>query len=125
VVTENGSLMLEWRVAGWKKRMDVMDLIKKKEKRVVKQKPKTGGLGISFSQVKAVMGSFKVNTFSLRVSFDDVILNAWLFPVFFELSRYSGKEFSINFIQENEVKIEIENTLARVLWAFFIKSRQL
>jgi hypothetical protein len=71
------------------------------------------------TKVKYMMRSFKVNACYVNLSFENGLLNAWLFPVFSELSRYSGKNFSINFTDVNEVKIEIENNMARMIWAWF------
>ncbi len=71
------------------------------------------------TKVKYMMRSFKVNACYVNLSFENGLLNAWLFPVFSELSRYSGKQFCINFTDVNEVKIEIENNMARMIWAWF------
>ena len=90
-------------------------------KKVLEKKKDGKSFKIKFSKIKAVLSTFKVNTFFVNLDTNDVLLNANLFPVFLGLRIYTGKELYINFIGKNEVKIEIENNMARVILAFIFK----
>ncbi len=119
LLVENNSFMIELMIAGWKKRIDISALKRNKEKPEAEKKRKSDRPKITISKVISVIRSFKVNACYVNLSFEDVLLNAWLFPVFSELRRYSGKQFYINFKDVNMVKIEIENNMARMIWAWF------
>jgi hypothetical protein len=119
LLVENNSFMVELTITGWKRRIDILDLKRNKEKPEAEKQRKSGKPKITMTKVKSVIRSFKVNACYVNLSFENGLLNAWLFPVFSELRRYSGKQFYINFTDVNEVKIEIENNMARIIWAYF------
>jgi len=51
----------------------------------------------------------------------DMPLNGILFPWFYLFSRRVNHDVLINFNNENTIKLKIENSIARMLWAY-IKS---
>lgn len=120
LIVSDDSLMIEIRAVGWTFPIDLFARKERKEKRVVKKQQK-GKWKMPFSNIKAVIRSFKVNTCYVNLDLEDVIWNAKLFPVFFGLRCVTGRFFNINFIGENEIRLEIENNMARILWAFMKK----
>jgi len=125
ILLENSSLILEIKSPIWNKRIDLLAQNERKKtipkKKVLEKKKDRKSFKIKFSKIKAMLRTFKVNTFFVNFDSNDVLLNAKLFPVFLGLRIYTGKELHINFIGENEIKIEIENNLARIIWAFIFK----
>jgi hypothetical protein len=129
VLMENSSLILEIKSPIWNKQVDLLAQNESKTKPIPKEnilEKKRNKKGkrvskITFSKIKAILHTFKINTFYVNLDFDDVLLNAKLFPVFLGLKLYSGKELNVNFIGENKIKIEIENNMARVILAFIFK----
>ena len=114
----NRTLLLKIKVAGWKKQIDLLAPKAKKEKTEVK-KPKTSKINyFSISKFKSIIKSFKVNTCYINLDFENLGLNAALFPVFFGLSRVSQKQFHINFMGQNQINLQIENNMARIIWAY-------
>ena len=91
------------------------------QKKVLERRKGGKSFKIKFSKIKAMLHSFKVNTFFMNLDSNDVLLNANLFPIFLGIRIYTGKELYINFIGKNEIKIEIENNVARIIWAFIFK----
>ncbi len=90
-------------------------------KKVLEKKKDGKSFKIKFSKIKAMLRTFKVNTFFVNLDSNDVMFNAKLYLVFLGLRIYTGKELYINFIGKNEIKIEIENNVARIIWAFIFK----
>ena len=118
----DNSLTVDLRIAGWKTQIHLPGQRKKKEKKKtieVKQKNKRGK--ISFRKGIAVFKTFKVNQCYFNLDSGDMPLNGILFPLFFWISRFTGKDFRINFLGENVIRLEIENNMARMLSAFLFK----
>jgi hypothetical protein len=111
----DSSLIADLKIALWHKKIDLFAL-KKKEK---KKEKKTKKRKIKFRKILGVIKSFKINTFRLLIDSGNARTNGILFPFFYLLSRLSGKTFEINFTDENEISLEIENNIARMLWAYF------
>lgn len=74
--------------------------------------------GISPARLKALAGSFKINTCTISIDTGDMPWNGMLYPAFYWLSWYSGKRIAINFTGKNEIVLEIQNSLARMSRAF-------
>lgn len=66
----------------------------------------------------AAIKSFKVRQFRLRVDTGDVQLNGLLFPLGYWLARRTGRPIDVNFTNNNELVIAIDNNVARLLWAY-------
>ncbi len=115
------SLIVELKIAWWHKTIDLFTQRSKKEKpphKEVKIKRKRA-FRISFRKMKAIFKSFKINTVHLTVDTGDMPLNGILYPCIMWLRIYSGKDISINFLDKNEMILEIENNCARMIWAYF------
>jgi hypothetical protein len=72
----------------------------------------------SLRKLMNVLYSFRFRVFRLHIDTGDYPLNGLLFPLFFWLSKWSGKDFQVNFNNRNELVMHLENSLARVLWAY-------
>lgn len=64
----------------------------------------------------AVVNSFKVREFYLNLDTDDYILNSYLVPVFFFLSR-NRNGWNINYKGESELRLSVENSPWRIIRA--------
>lgn len=116
----NRTLLLKIKVAGWKKQIDLLAPKAKKEKTEVKKTKRSKSKNFTISKFKSIIKSFKVNTCYINLDFENVQWNAALFPVFYGLSRVSHKQFLINFIGQNQINIQIENNMARIIWAYLL-----
>jgi hypothetical protein len=118
----DSSLILNLKIAGWKKRIDLLAPRKQKKKsveeKVKRQRKKTL---IPFRKIWAVMKSFRINKCELSFDFGDMPLSGILYPLFQWLGILTGKSIKINFWNENKITLEIENNFARMIWAY-IKS---
>jgi len=120
----DSSLIVDIAVAGWKKEIDLLNAQKKtgrkqQKKNVKSVKPFRKKRKMSWRKMWALLRSFKINTCEVVADLGDMRLNGMLFPVFYGVSVWSGKSFKISFNNETEIKLEMENTLARMLWAYF------
>lgn len=114
------SIILVIKVLGFEKRIDLLERKKiiEKKREVKSLNLKREEKGVSWKKVKGVLTSFKVNKFDISIDTGDMQLNGILYPVCGLLSFLSKKNIRINFIEENEIVVEIENNLARMSWAF-------
>lgn len=123
LVVKNYSFKIDLHLAWWKKQFDLFH--KKSENKITK---KTAPMKrarhrvISFKVVKALINSFKINTFRVDLDTDNMKLNGMLYPVFYGISRYTGKHIMINFLGNNKIEIQIENNLARMIRAYIYSS---
>lgn len=117
LIISDNSLKIDLRVAGWAKQIDLFVKRKPKEK-PIQQKKKNKPFRISFSLVKAMLKSFKVNKFYFNLDTGNVQLNGILYPAFYWLSKYMDQPISINFSNKNELILETENNLARIARTF-------
>lgn len=119
LLMHEGSLMLELKIAGWKKQVDLFAGSTKRRKPI-----KQGMAGrkknssIHFRKIYAVIKSFKITKCDLSLDSGDMPLNGILFPIFQLISSLTGKNIRINFRDENKIIFEAENNLARLCWAF-------
>lgn len=112
----NSSLMIDVRIPGWRKSIDLIRQDRQKIKATTKKKYKARK--IPFHKIKAVMKSFKVNRCYVDVDLDNMEMNGMLFPLFYWVSHLTGKYFRTNFLGRSDVSLEIENNVARMLWAY-------
>lgn len=119
IKTSDSSLIMELRVAWWKKKFDLLAENIRKEKTVeIKKEMKKKSRKISFSKIKAVIKTFKINKCTVHIDTGSMQTNGILFPVFFWIGKWSRKDININFINENKIILQIENNLARMVRAF-------
>lgn len=116
----NDSLFLDLKVAGFRKKIDLFSKTPKKKK-ISEHTINKRSRSISFRKIKGIISSFKVNTFYLSISFDNMLLNGILYPLCTYLKVSSKKKVEINFINKNEIILEIENNFYRIIRAY-IKS---
>lgn len=120
IVIEEGLLLLDVKMAWWTKRykLNGSGSAKAVEKDRSENKKGNGKGKLPWKKMKAVLASFKINKCSVVIDTGDMQLNGILYPFFLLLSFYSGKNFGISFNGDNEVKLEIENNIARMSWAY-------
>jgi hypothetical protein len=73
---------------------------------------------VSYKLIKAVIKSFKVNKCEVSIDTGDMPLNGILYPLFYLMKVRSQKNIQINFTGETLIVLEIENSLARMSWAY-------
>lgn len=115
-LTEN-SLMLETKIVGWHKEIDLLLRTTRKSRSTQNKKRRS----LSWGKTKGLIASFKIKKLDIRLSFDDMPLNGILYPACFLLSQTTGRNIVINFWGENEIALEIENNFYRLIRAY-IKS---
>lgn len=115
---QENTLLLHLRIIGWRKRLDLLAQGQKREKPRPKKAPKKRPQ-VSLRKMWAVVRSFKVNRCRLAVDVGDVQTNGLLFPWLLLVGRLTGQPIGINFLHENEIILEIENSFFRMLWAYF------
>jgi hypothetical protein len=120
LLIENSSLKLHINIAVWNKKIDLLRQPVHENKKVspTRIKPARKAQKISLKKVIAVLKTFKVNKCAVNMDFGDIQWNAILFPLFFWMSRMTGKHIQVNFTGKNNVKLEIQNNFARIIFAF-------
>lgn len=68
-----------------------------------------------------VCKSFRVRRCVIVMNVADMVLNGLMFPLLYWIGRWSGREIRISFWEDGEMDVELENTAARMLYAYFIK----
>ena len=114
-------LIIELKLAGFTKQMDRLSTeVSPTRKHVfpVKKKHRKRTPAIQWSKVKSVIASFRIKKCRIRFDSGDVQLNGMLFPLAYWISSYSGKDVRVNFTGENEIILEMKNSLARMSWAY-------
>lgn len=120
LIFDESSIYLKLKIAGLQKQIDLI-AAKKKEKKPVVKNEKKKYKKISFQKMLAMIKSFRIKKFYLAVDTGNMQTNGILYPVFTLMRISSGKNITINFLDENKLILQIENNLARIMWAY-IKS---
>jgi hypothetical protein len=113
------SLRINLKIFFFKKKIDLLEHNQlnsknKKSDRIIKNtSPK-----IRLEKIKAIVKSFKINNCYIDINFADAAINGILYPVFYGIQLVTKKNITINFIGKQEVKLEIENNFARIIWAY-------
>lgn len=113
------SLYLSFNLAGWQWKTNLLAGNPNKKKEVGVKALKKGSVGITFQKAKAVAASFKLNKLYLSISFDDMSMNGITYPWFRILNTFTKGHIQINFRNENEIILEIENSIFRIIMAYF------
>jgi hypothetical protein len=58
----------------------------------------------------------------IKLDTNDPALNGMLFPFFYWLQQWTGKTIEINFSNQNQLTLEIQNQGYKILWALMKKS---
>lgn len=117
-------IQFELKIFWWKKIYDFETLLfSKPTKTIAKPEIKKGKAKIKnpLKNLIKVIRSFKIRNCYITIDTGNMPMNGILFPWFYLFSIQSNKTIMINFWGENTVVLQIENSLARMLWAF-IKS---
>jgi hypothetical protein len=121
LLISSGYPVLEIRALWWRKRIAAISLFQAKKKTDdIKKHPakRHPAKHVAYKKIKALLGSFTVNKCYVNVDSGDVLRNAMLYPLLRWLSLRTGRNMSINFRGEEEIIIEIENSVARMMWAY-------
>ncbi len=73
---------------------------------------------IPWRRLRACLNSFQVRKASIVVDTGIDEWNAWLFPVAYALAQLSPLRIQPNFLGHNSVRVYVQNTVGRLLWAF-------
>jgi hypothetical protein len=118
------TIHLQIRIAWWKRNYDLLQLGKSKNKSsrdqadVENPAQKHSGKKV-FKLMRALIFSFKIRKCIIMIDTGNMPLNGILFPWFYLLSRRINKTVMINFTGNNSVILQLENSLAQMLWAYF------
>jgi hypothetical protein len=124
MVMNDDSIFIKWKLLRWGKTIDVLRPALKQVEKVVAKRPtkrKRQRRSVPWKRIRAVLRSFQVRRFEFDVDTGDMSLNGVLYPVAFGLAWWSGRKWSVNFVERNVLVIVIRNTLARMIWAFVMK----
>lgn len=123
IVASNESIQLESNIFGWKRIHDLNSVSKVENNQSVKKNLKKSRNKKSFhayiKKVRFFITSFNIKKCVILIDTGNMPLNGILFPWFYLLSIYTKKNISINFWGENIIILQIENSIARMLWAYF------
>ncbi|MEP7196115.1 MAG: hypothetical protein ABI851_06310 [Saprospiraceae bacterium] len=120
VVREDSNFYLEFQTVSWIRRLNFLKMRVHEEDRKSYHFLKWR---ISLSQSKALLKSFRVKKCYINLDLDEPVWNALLFPYVYLLNVSSGLDLNINFLGENEIILQFENNLARMLWANFYTNK--
>lgn len=121
---------IQLQIFGWKKQLNILNIWRSGPKKQSKQsvatqkskKRKAKSSTIPWKKIKNVLASFRINHCQISLDFGDVRANALLYPIVYWIKVKSKKNIAVNFIGENKIILEIENSLARMSWAYISSS---
>jgi len=119
VLYENERWWLKMAIGFFHKQWDLEKIIlhrKKKAKAApsIQRKKRSGKRRLN--KVLNVIKTFRVTEWELAIDTDDVVRNAWLYPLNF--FPRAGGHVNINFIGENFLAIKIRNAPWKLAYAF-------
>lgn len=117
VEKENNNWGIRFKLPLWSKWVAFSNLLNKKEKRRKKKKKKKSKF--TLAKAKKMLGLIKIDEFKLILDTDDVIWNAYLFPIFEFIRRSKTYKTKINFQGKNEIKIIASGRVFQFLKAGF------
>jgi len=117
-----GSLIIDLKLAWWHKRIDILNTGLEKQQTI---QPRVRVRGVkkkkrapSWRKIVSVLNSFVVKKCVINLCFDNMRLNGILYPLFRWVNLKTGQKISINFVDENEVELELKNNCFRVIRAY-------
>lgn len=123
IVFIDDSIQLALKLFWWKKVYNLNNVFTNERKDIVKtsgaNKRKAFSLQKLFKKTASVLKSFKIKKCFITIDTGNMPLNGILFPWVYLLSIYIKKKVSVNFSGQNIIILQIENSLARMLWAYF------
>lgn len=67
-------------------------------------------------KARRILASFRIKRLRADIDTDDFITNAYLYPALFLVDRGRGN-IRVNFVGKNELDLEVQNRVSRILWA--------
>lgn len=111
---------VEMRLIFWKKDIPLAERGRKQDKA---PEPVSGSGSkmrtIDWNRLRNVLKSFNLNTCDISLDTGNMPLNGILYPIVYTISTYYQKQISINFAGHNHVVLEVENNLARIIYAYY------
>jgi len=126
----------EWffrlKIGFWKKKIGFQSIVDewtkedktKEDKKIptTNKKKKKSSFFKSMEKVRQVLKSFNVKTFKVDIDTDNYYLNALLIPAFQVLNKNNQHRIAINFRNQNNVLVNIENRLIKIIYSILAKS---
>lgn len=112
-------VLIEFKTPFNKFKIDPFAPEKDKEKKELKHKKSDKDKEVSFKNFKKgyrVLKSFKIKKLKVDLDTSDMILNGYLYPVFFFLNT-KKVHMNINYYGQVGLLVHVENRLARIIWA--------
>lgn len=127
LVADETGIVLHVRVAWWRKTIDLLAPPKQQKREtgkkaaVKKSRPEKRKASVTetLDLIRAVAKSFRIRHCFISIDTGNMPLNGALYPWFYLLGRYTGHPIRINFQGEEIIQLQVQNTLARILWALF------
>lgn len=121
VSIEADDILLQIKLLFWTKKISLLEKKKKKETSEKRKQKTRKKRSYTFRQVSAkikrVVQSFELKKLILNIDTDDYLLNAKLFPLFGLLTNGKERRLRVNYQEEFEFILIIENRLIRLLRA--------
>jgi len=124
IILKYDSIWIRFIILGYRKEFDLIKPTKsisriRVEKPLKQENTKPASIPNSFNRIVKVFVSFKVKKCVVSIDTGSMPLNGILYPWFYMLSVKINKKIMNNFWGENTLILRLENTLARMLWAYF------
>ena len=103
----------------WEKTYNLNNLLSGKTGKAKNKKTQNHSINKPIIKLINLIQSFKINKLFITIDTGNMPLNGALYPWFHLLSMKKNRTININFWGENIIIIHLENSLARMLWAYF------
>ncbi|WP_155975733.1 hypothetical protein [Daejeonella oryzae] len=110
------SLKVHMRIAAWRKQIDLLSAKKKKVRPASSKKDR---YKVSRVKIKSLIRSFQIKKFHLTIDTGEMPVNAVLYPAFYFLGKYNNKSIEMNFMNQNDIVLEVKNNFARMIRAYY------
>ena len=124
LITATEEWFLKLKIGFWEKKIFMSSFIEKvKEKEEMKietpkkKKRSNNSFVKYFRKIRQVLKSFKVKVCKINLDTDDYYWNALLIPVFQLVNRGNRHRIAINFRNENDILLIVENRLLKILYS--------
>jgi hypothetical protein len=108
-------------VIGWQREIPLLSkAVATKRARTVKRPRHQVAPRLSLGRVVALLRTFRVRRLHVAVDTGNYVYNAQFFPVAYALQRW-GWDVGINWWDQNEIQLEVENRFSRLLWAWWFR----
>jgi hypothetical protein len=119
----NDTILLEMKILNWKKQIDLLSTRQNKQVKTPavsrkRNQHKTAATTVPWKRIINVLRSFRINRCRIAIDTGNVQINALLYPIFYVIQVKAKKDIQINFLNKNEIILEVENSLARMSWAY-------